>query len=217
MSQSTVTSRGQTTLPKDVRRALALTPGDQLRYVILDDGQVRILRTRPVSDLAGILRRDGQVPVSLADMDAAIAAGAQDEELVTGLDTNVLVRYLVQDDRAQAAMATQAISALTEEMPGWIAREVLVETVWVLERAYRLSRTDIANAIDGLLAARELVVEEADRVGLAAQRWRDGGAGFSDQMIALAGQAAGCDKTLTFDVKAAKIAGMAILSEHFGD
>lgn len=127
---------------------------------------------------------------------------------MTGLDTNVLVRYLVQDDAAQAALATAAISALTELAPGWIAREVMVETVWVLERAYRLPKDQIADAIDGLLAARELIVEEADRVGLAAQRWRDGGAGFADQMIALAGQGAGCRETLTFDAKAAKIAGM---------
>lgn len=131
---------------------------------------------------------------------------------MTGLDTNVLVRYLTQDDPEQAALAVQSISALTEEAPGWIAREVMVETVWVLERAYRLSSGDIADAIDGLLAARELVVEEADRVGLAAQRWRDGGAGFADQMIALAGQGAGCVETLTFDAKAAKIAGMRLLS-----
>nr|WP_252733759.1 type II toxin-antitoxin system VapC family toxin [Paracoccus marinaquae] len=127
------------------------------------------------------------------------------------MDTNVLVRYLTQDDPAQAALAAEAISALTEDRPGWIAREVMVETVWVLERAYRLSRRDIADAIDGLLAARELAVEEADRVGLAAQRWREGGAGFADQMIALAGQGAGCRETLTFDVKAAAIPGMALL------
>lgn len=78
MSQSTVTAKGQTTLPKAVRQALSLSAGDQLRYVILDDGQVRLLRTRPVAGLAGMLRRDGQAPVSLEDIEAAIAAGAQD-------------------------------------------------------------------------------------------------------------------------------------------
>ncbi len=78
MSQSTVTVKGQTTLPKAVRQALSLSPGDQLRYVILDDGQVRLLRTRPVADLAGLLHRDGQAAVSLDEMEAAIAAGARD-------------------------------------------------------------------------------------------------------------------------------------------
>lgn len=134
-----------------------------------------------------------------------------------GLDTNVLVRFLTQDDPAQAALAVKAISALTEKAPGWISREVMIETVWVLDRAYRLPRADIADAIDGLLSARELVIEELDRVGLAAQRWRDGGAGFADQMIALAGQGAGCRETLTFDSKAAKINGMRLLSDRSGD
>lgn len=80
MSQSTITVRGQTTLPKEVRQALALAPGDRLRYVILDDGQVRLLRVRPVAELAGLLRRERQGPVSLEEMEAAIAAGAQDSD-----------------------------------------------------------------------------------------------------------------------------------------
>lgn len=78
MSESTITIKGQTTLPKQVRLALDLGPGDRLRYIILDDGQVRLMRTRPVSQLAGLLRRDGQKPLSLQDMDAAIALGARD-------------------------------------------------------------------------------------------------------------------------------------------
>ncbi|WP_199259612.1 MULTISPECIES: type II toxin-antitoxin system PrlF family antitoxin [Paracoccus] len=78
MSESTVTIKGQTTLPKSVRQALELGPGDRLRYVILDDGQVRLMRTRPVAQLAGMLRREGRRPVSLEEMEQAIAAGAQD-------------------------------------------------------------------------------------------------------------------------------------------
>lgn len=77
MSESTVTIKGQTTLPKAVRQALALAPGDRLRYVILDDGQVRLLRTSPVARLAGLLQREGRSTVSLDDMDRAIASGAE--------------------------------------------------------------------------------------------------------------------------------------------
>lgn len=77
MSESTVTVKGQTTLPKAVRQALDLGPGDRLRYVILDDGQVRLLRTRPVSELAGLLRRDGNPVVSLDEMERAIVSAAQ--------------------------------------------------------------------------------------------------------------------------------------------
>ncbi len=128
-----------------------------------------------------------------------------------GLDTNVLVRFLVQDDAGQAEAATALICSLTESAPGFVSREVLVELVWVLERAYHLGRADIARALDGLLEARELQIEAADRVALAADRYRKGGPGFADQMVALAGQAAGCRATATFDRKAASVPGMELL------
>lgn len=136
---------------------------------------------------------------------------------MTGLDTNVLVRFLVQDDAAQAKAAQDLMATFTEAEPGFICREVLVELVWVLERAYALSRTDIGDAINGLLEARELVVEAADRAAIAIDRYRKGGPGYADQMIALAGQRAGCDKTVTFDRKAAGLPGMSLLgavSDH---
>lgn len=132
---------------------------------------------------------------------------------MTGLDTNVLVRFLVQDDPTQAALATQAIEALTEVDPGFVSREVMVELVWVLERAYDLPRESIARAIDGLLEAQELQIEAADRVAIANDRYRRGGAGFADQMVALAGTGAGCARTLTFDRKAARLPGMALLAQ----
>jgi predicted nucleic-acid-binding protein len=81
-----------------------------------------------------------------------------------------------------------------------------------MARAYGLGRPDIARALDGLLEAKELVIEAGDRVALAADRYRKGGPGFADQMVALAGQGAGCRETATFDRKAAGIAGMRLLS-----
>lgn len=77
MQESTVTVKGQTTLPRDVRSALGLTSGDRVRYVILD-GEVRILKARSVKDLRGALARPGQRPVSLDEMDAAIGAAASE-------------------------------------------------------------------------------------------------------------------------------------------
>lgn len=136
---------------------------------------------------------------------------------MTGLDTNMLVRFLVQDDAAQAKATQDLIATFTEVETGFICREVLVELVWVLERAYALSRTDIADAINGLLEARELVIEAADRAAIAVDRYRKGGPGFADQMIALAGQGAGCQTTVTFDRKAAGVPGMSLLgafSDH---
>jgi len=77
MQESTITTKGQTTLPKDVRQALDLKPGDKLRYLILDDGEVRIIRARSARDLAGALHSLTQRVVTLGEMDAAIAAGAK--------------------------------------------------------------------------------------------------------------------------------------------
>lgn len=78
MQESTITTRGQTTLPSAVRQALGLKPGDRLRYVLLDDGEVRLMRTRPVTELAGLLHQPGHAPVTLEEMERAIAEGAQD-------------------------------------------------------------------------------------------------------------------------------------------
>mgnify|MGYP006102991201 FL=1 len=85
------------------------------------------------------------------------------------LDTNVLVRFLTQDEPSQVRVATDLISDLTEESPGFVCREVLVELVWVLERSYKFSRSDISGVLEGLLSASELVIEEADSIGSLLQ------------------------------------------------
>ena len=80
MQESTITVKGQTTLPRDVRAALGLTSGDRVRYVILD-GEVRILKARSVKVLRGALARSDQRPVSLDEMDEAIGAAATERAL----------------------------------------------------------------------------------------------------------------------------------------
>jgi antitoxin PrlF len=75
MRDSAIDTRGRTTLPKGVRAALDLEPGDRLRYLIAD-GEVRILKVRPIAELAGLLSRPDQVIVSLEEIDAAAASGA---------------------------------------------------------------------------------------------------------------------------------------------
>lgn len=129
------------------------------------------------------------------------------------LDTNVLVRFLVQDDPEQSRVAGKIIDQLTDEAPGFVSREVLVELVWVLERAYRLARAEIAGAIDGLLASTELVVEGADAIGAALELYRNDGFGFADLMIAAAARRAGASELLTFDRKAARLPGVRLLGE----
>jgi predicted nucleic-acid-binding protein len=132
---------------------------------------------------------------------------------VIALDTNVLVRFLVQDDPEQARVAGEIIDQLTEKAPGFVSREVLVELVWVLERAYRLGRAEISGALDGLLASTELVVEGADAIGSALEFYRNDGFGFADLMIVAAARRAGATETVTFDRKAARLPGVRLLGD----
>ena len=128
------------------------------------------------------------------------------------LDTNVLVRFLVDDDVDQAKIAGILIDQLTDAAPGFIGREVLVELVWVLERAYGYERADIAAAFDGLLSATELLIEDADDIGLALELYCNDGFGFADLMIVAAARRAGAVELVTFDRKAARLPGVRLLS-----
>lgn len=127
------------------------------------------------------------------------------------LDTKLLVRFLTQDDPAQSRAASDVIADLTAEAPGFVGREVMVEFVWVLERAYGHSRVQIAGAIEGLLSAIEIEVEAADDVGSALHRYRDEGFGFADLMIAAAARRAGARVLVTFDRKAAQMPGVDLI------
>ena len=128
------------------------------------------------------------------------------------LDTNVLVRFLVQDDPEQARIAGEMIEQLTGTDPGFVGREVLVELVWVLERAYGYSRSEIAGALDGLLSATELVIEAADDVGPALELYRNDGFGFADLMIVAAARRVGAAELVTFDRKSARLPLVRLLS-----
>lgn len=129
------------------------------------------------------------------------------------LDTNVLVRFLVQDDPLQAQLATNVIDQLTDDTQGFVSREVLIELVWVLERAYRLGRAEIAVALDGLLSATELDIEGSDEVAPALELYRNDGFGFADLMIVAAARRAGANELVTFDRKAARLPRVRLLVE----
>ena len=127
------------------------------------------------------------------------------------LDTNVLVRYLVRDDIEQAEAARSLLESLTVDRPGYVCREVIVEVVWVLERAYGYSRDQIATILEELVATEELIIESADDVGRAASSYRTGGAGFSDLMILAASERVGAYSLYTFDQKAARLEGATLV------
>lgn len=128
-----------------------------------------------------------------------------------GLDTNVLVRYLVQDDPEQAASANEAVDRFSEDDPGFISLVVVVETTWVLARAYKSGRQAVASVIHGLLEAQEIALERADVVRRAVRRLEDG-ADFADAVVSELGTDAGCEFTVTFDRRAARAAGMTLLT-----
>ena len=125
-----------------------------------------------------------------------------------GLDTNILVRYLTQDDPIQSPKAAEIIERrLTDENPGFVSIVVMVETVWVLERAYRLASLEIASAVERMLQTDVLVVENEQEVFSAMIALKDGQGSFADAVIAALGARAGCSYTLTFDRKVLRLPG----------
>jgi predicted nucleic-acid-binding protein len=123
---------------------------------------------------------------------------------VKGLDTNVLVRLLTQDDRIQGPAAEAYVRrACTRDSPCFINRVVLVELVWVLESAYGYSRAAVGDAVERILRTGEFKVEDTDVARAALVAYRRAGADFADAMIGRGNRAQGCAATATFDRQAA--------------
>ena len=128
-----------------------------------------------------------------------------------GLDTNVLVRYIMQDDARQSPKATKLIESLSVDVPGFVPIVAVVELVWVLSSSYDLSRAQVAQALELLLRTKEIVVDRADHVLKALRVFKASTADFADALIERTASSAGCAKTMTFDVGATKAAGMTLI------
>jgi predicted nucleic-acid-binding protein len=125
-----------------------------------------------------------------------------------GLDTNVIIRYLTQDDRVQSRKATELIEhRLTVEMHGFVSIVAMVETVWVLDRTFNLSPREIAATIERMLQIEVLLIEDEQEVFTAMIALKEGRASFADALIAGLGIRAGCEHTVTFDQKALRLSG----------
>jgi len=125
-----------------------------------------------------------------------------------GLDTNVLVRYLAQDDPVQSPKATEIIEKrLTEQDPGFISVMAIAEMMWVLERVYQLPNMDIATAIERMLQADVFVVENEQEVFAAVIALKEEHGPFADALIGELGAKAGCTSTITFHRKALRLPG----------
>ena len=129
-----------------------------------------------------------------------------------GLDTNVLVRYLAQDDPVQSVKATDLIERrLSKRDPGFISIVAMAETVWVLQRSYGLDDPAVAAVIERTLQADSLIVENEQQVFTAIIALREGRGSFAGALIGALGAKAGCIATMTFDQRASQLSGFELL------
>jgi len=123
-----------------------------------------------------------------------------------GLDTNVLVRYLVQDNKTQASKATTLIEGkLTKETPGFINHIILIETVWVLESCYDLTKQEISSILEQIVATKQFYLQEVEVVLRAIRIYQSNNVDFADALIGVVNNVFGCERTYTFDKKSSKL------------
>ena len=122
-----------------------------------------------------------------------------------GLDTNILLRYITQDDPRQSSRATRLIERrCTKQSRGRITLIVLCELVWVMRGAYRYSKSQIVAVLDQILVTAEFEIENEELAWKALEAWKTGPADYSDYLLVFSNQAAGCEQTYTFDAKLAR-------------
>jgi predicted nucleic-acid-binding protein len=125
-----------------------------------------------------------------------------------GIDTNVLVRYLVRDDQSQYERARRLIHReVNTGEPVLVSLLVLLEMEWVLRSRYELAKPDIVAVLSSLLQTAELAFEDEPSVEHAIYSWKNSLAEFADCLIDARNRRLGCRATATFDRKALKLAG----------
>ncbi|HEY3656010.1 MAG TPA: type II toxin-antitoxin system VapC family toxin [Steroidobacteraceae bacterium] len=125
-----------------------------------------------------------------------------------GVDTNVLVRYLIRDDQSQYEKARRLIDReVSKGEPVLVSMLVLLETEWVLRSRYELAKAEIVTAFSALLDTADLAFEDEPSVEHAVYSWKDSTADFADCLIEARNRRLGCRATATFDARALKLAG----------
>jgi predicted nucleic-acid-binding protein len=128
------------------------------------------------------------------------------------LDTNVLIRYITQDDEQQAAQATRTIeNECSRSDPGFISLIVLCEVAWVLRGAYKYAKTVVIRVIEQILLTAELTVDEPALAWAALRDYEKSAADYADCLIARIAKDHGCTCTVTFDRRTAGIPGFKVL------
>ena len=128
-----------------------------------------------------------------------------------GLDTNVLVRYITQDDDKQSALANSLIDSLEASSAGYVTLVTVTELNWVLESVYGVTRHQFVEVMQTLMALNTIKLDRAAVVASAVRVYSSSKADFSDCLIERLSASAGCDQTMTFDKAAAKMAGMVLI------
>jgi predicted nucleic-acid-binding protein len=132
---------------------------------------------------------------------------------VVGLDTNVLVRFLLRDDRRQAEAARAAIAgAVASGTPILVSLLTLLETEWVLRARAGIGKRGVIALFKMLLEARDIVFDQEEVVEEALYTFENGRADFAECLMAAHYRRLGCDAMLTFDMKAAKLPGGRLLT-----
>lgn len=130
-----------------------------------------------------------------------------------GLDTNVLVRYLVRDDQLQFEKARRLIKREADKNESvLVSLLVLLETEWVLRSRYELSKPEILSVFSTLLDVAGLAFEDEPSIEHALYSWKDSVADFADCLIEARNRRLGCEATATFDARALKLAGFVSVS-----
>ena len=131
---------------------------------------------------------------------------------MNGLDTNILVRHLVQDDPAQAALVGRFIQdECTQDEPCVLNRIVLCELLWVLERAYGYSRETISEALEQVVRTSQFQIEDLQAVWSALRTYRKTTADFSDCLLGETNRQLGCASTVTLDKRASRLDSFRLL------
>jgi predicted nucleic-acid-binding protein len=130
-----------------------------------------------------------------------------------GIDTNLLLRLVVNDDERQSLAVERFIQQRSSaDAPCYISNVVLVETVWVLETAYGFDRAMVADTLTMLFEVEQFGFESPEDVAAAIEEFRQNRAEFADCLLGGMNLFAGCEYTITFDRKAAKLPGFKLLT-----
>jgi predicted nucleic-acid-binding protein len=128
-----------------------------------------------------------------------------------GIDTNVLVRFITQDDAVQSAKASRLVQSLSADTPGFVSMVTLAELAWVLERTFRYTYRSIADTFLTLLESDAFVFENEPLVVKAFAMLDEGRGSFADALIGQVAMSAGCARIVTFDVDACTLPGFELL------